>query len=334
MFKVKLSLPNNASHLERQSPDFSCRWGDYQFFINDDLADCDAWVVCESLPSAILTASCPKDATILITGEPESVWRYDRSFVKQFAHVITCQQSLQGAGVHHTLQGHGWHLGLYQAHERGLGCAKNYDELSAMSTIPKTKLLSIICSNKQDSRGHRQRYEFALALKKALGDRADLFGRGIQSFQDKWDVMSPYKYSVAIENCANDDYITEKFYDCLLSHSFPFYHGAPNIKKYFSSDAYQVIDINDFSGSLDLIQKTINNPLHYDEHLPSLLAAKSKYLNHYNIFPLLVDFLTANKASLPKTQISLTGPKSGLSFANRLRIIKDKLNSFNTSINY
>ena len=40
----------------------------------------------------------------------------------------------------------------------------------------KTKLLSIVVSNKTFTKGHRDRLEFCLKLKERLGDKVDLFG--------------------------------------------------------------------------------------------------------------------------------------------------------------
>lgn len=325
MKKIKLSCPSNICHFERQTPGFSCSWGDYQFFINEEIAECDAWVVCEGLPTSAESTSCPPDQTIFISSEPYSIWRYERKFLKQFAKIITCQREIKGPNVTYSLQGHGWHVGAYQADARGFGLAKAYDELISTSSIPKTKLLSIISSNKQDNAGHRQRYRFALALKQALGDQADIFGRGINDFQDKWEVLAPYKYSVAIENCANDDYITEKLNDCFLAHAFPFYYGAPNIAKYFSASSYELIDINDLARSLKKITTTITDDKHYDQHLSAVISSKLQYLNHYQLFPLVVEFLAQHQSTTTKEAVVLHNYGPGLGLNNYLRIATDKL---------
>lgn len=325
MKKIKLSFLSNASHFEKQTPDFSACWGDCQFFINQEVAECDAWVVCEGLPLPEETTSCPRANTIFVTGEPHSIWHYDKKFVKQFAKVLTSQREIKDPGAIYYLQGHGWHVGLFQSDPRGLGCAKSYDELIKTKDVPKTKLLSIISSNKQSTVGHRQRYQFALALKEALGDQADLFGRGFNDFNDKWDVLAPYKYSIAIENCATDDYITEKLNDCYLAHTFPFYYGAPNVGSYFSANSYEPIDISDLEGSIKKIKDIINNPNHYQDHLPNIIESKLQYLNHYQLFPLIVELMRDWPANQPREKIILKNVSSRLSCDNYLRIVRDKL---------
>lgn len=330
MKKIKLSFHSNSDHFVRQTPNFSGCWGNYQFFINEDIDFCDAWVVCEGLPQASETTHCPQANTIFISSESYQIWRYDQRFISQFNHVITCQRELQKLSphVHYSLQGHGWHIGLYQDNPKGFGFAKSYDDLIAMSNIPKTKLLSIISSNKQDTLGHRQRYHFALALKAALGDQADIFGRGINDFRDKWEVLAPYKYSIAIENCSSADYVTEKLNDCFLAHSFPFYYGAPNVADYFSAASYETIDINDFAGSLQKIQTIITNPQHYQDHLAAVRAAKLKYLNHYQLFPLLAQFLDQHLSTDSSEKIILYNAAEGLGWNNYCRILSDKLTLF------
>lgn len=45
----------------------------------------------------------------------------------------------------------------------------------------------------------------------------------------KFLALDDYKFSIAIENCIEKNYITEKFYDCLFFNTVPIYFGAPNI---------------------------------------------------------------------------------------------------------
>lgn len=322
MKKIKLSYASPAMHLEKQSPGSSAQWGDCQFFINQEVEDCDAWVVFGGLQKSEESTICPLSNTIFITGEPSMIWSYNKKFLQQFAKIITCQREIKGPGVIYSLQGHPWHVGLNHTNPGDLGLAKNYDELMETKDVPKIKLLSIITSDKQSTVGHRQRYKFALALKEAFGDQADLFGRGLNDFNDKWDVLAPYKYSLAIENCATDDYVSEKLFDCYLAHTFPFYYGAPNVGSYFSSNSYELIDINDLAGSVEKIKAVINNLNHYQVHLEAIKEAKTKYLNHYNIFPFITELVDTWPMDQPKVKVSLKDSNSSLK--NNFKILKDK----------
>ena len=77
----------------------------------------------------------------------------------------------------------------------------------------KTKLVSVVASNQTYLPGHRARLEFVAKLKEALGDQVDVFGRGINGFADKRDVLDDYRYHIAIENSVCENYWTEKLAD-------------------------------------------------------------------------------------------------------------------------
>lgn len=50
--------------------------------------------------------------------------------------------------------------------------------------------------------------------------------------KSKLDLYRRYKFVIAFENTLEKDYVTEKFYDPLLTESVPIYLGAPNVTEY------------------------------------------------------------------------------------------------------
>lgn len=295
MIKIKFSNPDSNWPFDRQTPKNSCKWGDYEFFINQDIQKCDYWVVFNELQHEKETTCCNPGNVIFLGAESHSLHTYISTFLNQFAHVITCQREIRHKSVSYKHQGNPWFVN------------KSYDELMENNCVKKTKQISIITSNKQFTPGHRKRYEFTMALKNYFGEAIDLFGRGIKDFDDKWDVLAPYKYSIPIENDVCDDWITEKLYDCYLAHTFPFYYGSPNLDFYYPKKSFLRIDINNLDNSKRIIENILNDPLHYERHLDFLIQAKKKYLNHYNIFPLIIGFIEEKKLNpnLPKETIIL-----------------------------
>ena len=93
-------------------------------------------------------------------------------------------------------------------------------------------MLSIIASNKSMTSGHKLRHE---AIKE-LSPSMDVFGRGIKDLPYKLDGLSPYMFSVVIENIKYDDYFTEKIIDCFATGTVPIYWGTPSVKNFFNSD--------------------------------------------------------------------------------------------------
>lgn len=275
---VKLSTPVFTIPILRQTPEESGRWGEFEFHETQRRDAYDYWVVCEGL-QATETVRCPPDNVVFVTWEPPER-SYDQAFVNQFAGLVTCHPGLRHRNVVLTQQGHPWHV------------PRTLDQLRHNPSPEKTRSLSVISSNKSMYPGHQLRLEFATALKERLGDQVDFYGRGIRSFQDKWEVLAPYRYSVAIENAFIPHWLTEKLPDCFLTETFPFYAGAPNAADYFPNGSFEPIDISDPGRALDSIVSTIESEDHYVCALPALRLAREIYLEQESLFPLLVRLLT------------------------------------------
>ena len=96
----------------------------------------------------------------------------------------------------------------------------------------KTKLCSMISSNKQLCDGHNFRLEWVDRLK----TQVDLFGSGIRPFVKKEEALCDYMFSVTIENSSYETYWSEKILDCFTSGTIPIYHGSPDIDEFFNPD--------------------------------------------------------------------------------------------------
>lgn len=87
---------------------------------------------------------------------------------------------------------------------------------------PKTKLVSMISSNKSFAEGHRNR----LNMVQKYIDQVDFYGRGFRSFDKKEDVLKDYMFSITIENAKYDNYFSEKLTDTLACGTVPIYYGS------------------------------------------------------------------------------------------------------------
>ena len=105
----------------------------------------------------------------------------------------------------------------------------------------KTKLVSMICSPKDFSEGHRYRLNIANQLK----DKLDLYGgaygsirpgEGTGAHRDKAEAIDPYMFSVVFENDSYRGYFTEKLTDCFAKGVIPIYYGDPDISEHFNMD--------------------------------------------------------------------------------------------------
>lgn len=100
----------------------------------------------------------------------------------------------------------------------------------------KTKMCSLIASNKRSQEGHKLRHDTVEWIQ-AQGLDVDVMGRGYKPFDHKIEGMASYRFSVVIENVRERNYFTEKLIDALLCSTVPIYWGCPNIGDFFDTDA-------------------------------------------------------------------------------------------------
>ena len=70
--------------------------------------------------------------------------------------------------------------------------------------------------------------------------------------KDKHFVMQTHKFCIAMESNADDDYVTEKLWDCLRAGSVPIYWGAANVGKYLPGGEHSAIFVEDFDTAAEL----------------------------------------------------------------------------------
>lgn len=295
MKKIKLSIAFDNENCNRQLPGCGFVWKDYEFIINRPCEEADYWVVYSKGNRKAETCRVAIENTLFITGEPDSVYHYSQGFVNQFAKVVSCQRYLKHRNLVYSQPAQPWHIGKVSRRKIGTNGEEQvaavythtYDDLKA-SVPKKTRLMSVITSNKAFTKGHRERIMFVQKLKEHYGDELDLFGWGFNGFDNKWDVIAPYKYHITLENNSTPHYWTEKLADAYLGNAFPIYYGAGNIDEYFSKDAYLAIDIHDVEGAIRKIDQTIANNL-AEKHATAIEEAKQLVLDKYNLFNLIVE---------------------------------------------
>jgi len=116
----------------------------------------------------------------------------------------------------------------------------------------KSKLISIVASNKNYAPGHRLRH----SLISSLGNHSvDLYGTGYNEFphtnEGRLMPFKDYMFSIVIENSRMDNYFTDKIVDCLSVGTVPLYWGAPNIDKYF--DVGGILNFDSIEDCLKLL---------------------------------------------------------------------------------
>ena len=299
-------------------------WQNCEFFWNDaSVKKADYWVIIGDVFLDEEECEVDKNNVIFMTGEPQSIKRYDASaeFVNQFGRIFTSHEDFKHPQVFPCRPPINWWIDegspiksesefeSWQAN--GLG----YDDFKNLHEIKKDKLLSVFCSAKVFTEGHRMRFNFCQKLKKHFGDKIDWFGAGVNPIQNKYDGIASYKYTIVLENFNSPNYVTEKLLDPYMVLTYPIYCGATNISEYFSDQQVTEIDIKYPKTAIAKIESLIEKD-RYEKSLPKLVEARDLVMDKYNLFNLIYEiakedenkgktFLSKNSVKIKKEQFFL-----------------------------
>ena len=136
----------------------------------------------------------------------------------------------------------------------------------------KTKLCSMIASDKKFTAGHAFRQE---VIKKFSGI-VDHYGRGFTYVEDKEEALADYHFSIVIENSQSNFYFSEKLLDCFACKTIPIYWGCDGIKQFFNTDGMFLFN------DMEELENIVSN-LSQDQY-----EEKIKY-GHENLKTMLAD---------------------------------------------
>lgn len=161
----------------------------------------------------------------------------------------------------------------------------------------KKEKMSIIFSQKTITKGHKYRWQLIDRIIQENMD-IDIYGRGCNyinnniknkydNFKGEFKEEEPYenyKYHICIENVISDDYISEKFTNCLITNCIPIYLGAKNVDKYFNDCSIKLSgNIEQDINLLKDILINIDNKKYYKDvksGLNELKNGKANLINH------------------------------------------------------
>lgn len=260
--------------VRQQSPSSSCSWRGVEFTF-EPVERCDLFIALNP-PNKDIRVHCPRGNKWLFTGEsPIEQYRWHIDSFKYFDKVFTFWDDSVASNIVHDQTSLPWHIG------------RSYDELielSYMKAAPyKRDGVSWVTSNATHKEGHKLR----MALKDYLLQndfKFDLFGRGFDPIEDKFDGIYPYKYSIAVENYSCNDYWTEKIADCFLSWTVPIYWGAKNILSYFPEKSIIKINPNNLQESFEIIKRAVDED-YFSSNIEAIAEARDLVLNKYQLFP-------------------------------------------------
>ena len=118
----------------------------------------------------------------------------------------------------------------------------------------KSKLISMVCSDKEMCDLHKERKRIARKYK----DLIDVYGTidGGEYVDD--NIHKDYMYEVVIENDIQDIWFTEKICNCFANKTIPIYLGARNIGNYFCESG--IIKCNSPKEVEEWIERIVKTP--------------------------------------------------------------------------
>lgn len=282
MITVKLSTSTPLWPYIRQTPQGSGVWGRCKFVVDEEIDECDFWVVYADITD-LQRCRCDPDNVLYIAGEPPSKKKYPRKFLAQFETVWTTDRETDHPNRLFVQPCLPWHTDIDRHADDMAKTAKTFDQFVANWPVPKTKTLSLISSNLTNTPIHVKRLAFIRSLQEHFGPRLDVFGRGLNEVGDKADAIAPYRYHIVLEPSNTPDYWTEKLSDAYLCGALPFYWGCPNIGDYFPETALIPINMDDATEAIATIEATLAaDP--YEERLADVEEARRRVLYEFNLY--------------------------------------------------
>ena len=262
----------------KMTPGRSGIWGELQGTGNIDEAD--YFAVIDRLPNEY-KGRVPTKKCVFLGAHPETLKYYQNmdSFTECIAK-FDCRENLGFIE---------WWINF------------DYDYLSKLPPMPKTKLLGTIVSNATSDNSHHVRRAFLERMCSKNPGILDIYGR-IAPFGsliahyrglcgnpskghdgDYWSGKEPvyeqYKYMIEFDN-VGQNYFSERILDCMLLWAMPIYWGGQP-HKFIPENSFRYLDIN---GAGDDAKEIINSRF-YEEHTQDLVVARFKLLNELQVWP-------------------------------------------------
>lgn len=275
----------------RQTPGSKGIW-DGITFTTEEVDACDYVIILNRVPKET-TVKCPVQNVWTIIQEPP-VWQY-RWLRKGFVSSdrVFMQEKLPGNSKKCILS-HGalpWHIG------------KTYDFLKECTPAEKKDDISWVTSSTTELSGHRKRMSFLKLLKENIS--FNLYGKGFEQIEDKWNALAPYRYSLAVENTKSEYYWTEKISDCFLSWTMPIYYGCSKIGDYFPKESYLEIDIEKPKEAANIIKEAIEENK-WKKNLDAIAHARELVLEKYQLFSFIGNLIENREEVTDKNRREVT----------------------------
>jgi hypothetical protein len=140
----------------------------------------------------------------------------------------------------------------------------------------KSKMVSMVASNKNWTSGHNFRHEIISKLHEK--HNFELWGSGYNYFEHIPEKIAgrvkDYRYSIVVENGQLGNYFTEKIIDCFATGTIPIYWGDPKIKEVFNEKGFYTFN------TIDELDDILSNKISIDDYNSKIDYIKDNFERH------------------------------------------------------
>lgn len=158
-------------------------------------------------------------------------------------------------------------------------------------TFIKTKNISSSITKLNENYGSTCLYPQRFKISNMIEDMSFIDCYGGNNSPKKKDALVDYKFNLVVENEHGENWITEKFYDSVLTDTIPIYFGCKNIKEIYPEGGYLLIEDIDNLEEMSNLLNNINENADkiYSENIDSIRKIKKRYFEEYNLLKLIID---------------------------------------------
>lgn len=145
--------------------------------------------------------------------------------------------------------------------------------------VPKTKAISMVCSDKVMCKEHKARQELA----DILGDRVDHYGqyRGL-GWSNYYECRAEYRFEVVVDNYWSGYWASEKLANALASKTVPIYLGGEHLPK--DIDPFGIIQVHNIEDIPLMVDCILESPERYYNRRLDAINANFKAIQKHKIF--------------------------------------------------
>lgn len=314
MLRVQLSSVHLGPWLFRQTPHNDGIWRDMSFQFEATDAD---WLVVFDAPPAGLETRLAKERRLLVICEPPEVRRFSSDYLNQFGCVLSSYDipsyDRDGARPRCVVRPsclpwfYGRQIGAMTGHHSEGAPDLLWEGLIAPPpTMAERDIeISAICSKKTVTGQQVRRLRFLHLLKRTLGERLQIFGRGFHPIDDKSEIIRRSRYHLALENSQSGLFWSEKLADPILGGAYPIHAGAESTKDLFNPAALLQLDLAKPREAIRNVEALLDqNPAASEDVIQAMADNRERVLHQLNFFAELYHVISTWERAIGQTLTS------------------------------